>query len=47
MQGAGVRVFPYNVDSPEEYQLMIRMGVDGVITSDPLMALEWKAAGRR
>ena len=34
---AGIRVFPYNVDSQEEYQQMIQMDVDGVITSDPVM----------
>ena len=35
MREQGIRVFPYNVDSREEYQQMIQMGVDGVITSDP------------
>jgi len=37
MHEAGITVFPYNVDSLEEYQHMIQMNVDGVITSDPLM----------
>lgn len=37
MHKAGISVFPYNVDSPEEYQRMIQMNVDGVITSDPVM----------
>ena len=37
MHEAGIRVFPYNVDSQEEYQQMIQMDVDGVITSDPVM----------
>jgi glycerophosphoryl diester phosphodiesterase len=37
MHEAGINVFPYNVDSPEEYQRMIQMNVDGVITSDPVM----------
>jgi glycerophosphoryl diester phosphodiesterase len=37
MHEAGIRVFPYNVDSQEEYQRMIQMNVDGVITSDPVM----------
>jgi glycerophosphoryl diester phosphodiesterase len=31
----GIRVFPYNVDSQGEYQRMIQMDVDGIITSDP------------
>ena len=35
MREEGINVFPYNVDSPGEYQRMIRMDVDGIITSDP------------
>jgi glycerophosphoryl diester phosphodiesterase len=35
MREQGIRVFPYNVDSPGEYQRMIQMDVDGIITSDP------------
>ena len=35
MREEGIRVFPYNVDSPGEYQRMIQMDVDGIITSDP------------
>jgi glycerophosphoryl diester phosphodiesterase len=35
MREQGIRVFPYNVDSWEEYRRMIQMDVDGVITSDP------------
>lgn len=35
--GAGLLVFPYNADTPEEIQRMLDMGVDGVITSDPLL----------
>lgn len=37
MREQGIRVFPYNVDSREEYRRMIQMDVDGVITSDPLL----------
>ena len=37
MHGLGIWVFPYNVDSQDEYQRMIQMDVDGVITSDPVM----------
>jgi glycerophosphoryl diester phosphodiesterase len=37
MREQEIRVFPYNVDSPGEYQRMIRLDVDGVITSDPLL----------
>ena len=36
MHGLGIWVFPYNVDSQDEYQRMIQMDVDGVITSDPI-----------
>jgi glycerophosphoryl diester phosphodiesterase len=36
MHEAGICVFPYNVDSQKEYQRMIQMDVDGVITSDPI-----------
>ena len=37
MHESSIRVFPYNVDTPEGYQRMINMDVDGVITSDPAM----------
>ena len=46
MHEAGIRVFPYNVDSPEEYQRMIQMNVDGVITSDPVMVPKLGSLGR-
>ena len=35
--GAGLLVFPYNADTPEDIRRMLDMGVDGVITSDPLL----------
>jgi glycerophosphoryl diester phosphodiesterase len=35
MREEGISVFPYNVDSPGEYQRLIQMDVDGIITSDP------------
>jgi len=37
MREQGIKVFPYNVDSPGEYQRVLQMDVDGVITSDPLL----------
>lgn len=37
MHDAGIRVFPYNADTPEDIERMLSMGVDGVITSDPLL----------
>lgn len=41
MHTAGLKVFPYNVDTFEEYMRMIDMQVDGVITDDPLAADQW------
>jgi glycerophosphoryl diester phosphodiesterase len=37
MHAQGFRVFPYNADSAEEIKRVIDMGVDGVISSDPLL----------
>jgi glycerophosphoryl diester phosphodiesterase len=37
MHEAGIKVFPYNVDTLEELQKMTQMEVDGVIVSDPLL----------
>ena len=41
MHAAGLKVFPYNVDTFEDYQKMINMQVDGVITDDPVTADQW------
>lgn len=41
MHTAGLKVFPYNVDTFEDYVKMIDMKVDGVITDDPLAADQW------
>jgi glycerophosphoryl diester phosphodiesterase len=41
MHAAGIRVFPYNVDSYDDFAKMRAMQVDGVITSDPLSAINW------
>ena len=41
MHAAGIRVFPYNVDTPADYTRMSNMRVDGVITNDPLQAGVW------
>ncbi|HYP06548.1 MAG TPA: glycerophosphodiester phosphodiesterase [Bryobacteraceae bacterium] len=32
---AGVRVIPWTVDAPEDWERMIAAGVDGIITNDP------------
>lgn len=41
MQTAGIRVFPFSVDTLSDLQRVIDLGVDGVFTSDPLMVKEW------
>lgn len=38
---AGLLVFPYNVETQEDYGQMVEMQVDGVITSDPLISQGW------
>ena len=38
---AGIRVFPYKVDTPEDCARMIGLRVDGVITDDPVSARRW------
>jgi glycerophosphoryl diester phosphodiesterase len=40
MHKAGMRVFPYNVNTAAEFERMLAMGVDGMITDDPLLAGE-------
>ena len=41
MHAAGLKVFPYNVDTFEDYVKMVDMKVDGVITDDPVSAGHW------
>ncbi len=41
MHAAGLKVFPYAVDTFEDYVKMIDMKVDGVITNDPVSAGHW------
>ena len=41
MHAAGLKVFPYNVDTFKDYDGMIDMTVDGVITDDPVAAAQW------
>ncbi len=38
---AGIRVFPYGVDTPEDCARMVAFKVDGVITDDPVSARRW------
>jgi glycerophosphoryl diester phosphodiesterase len=42
---AGFPVFPYNVDTAEQYRQVMHMGVDGVITSDPFLPEEAEKEG--
>jgi glycerophosphoryl diester phosphodiesterase len=41
LRAAGIRVFPYNVDTPEDCARLRAMKVDGVITDDPVSARRW------
>ncbi len=38
MHTADIRVFPYNADTADEIKRVVEMGVDGIISSDPLLA---------
>lgn len=35
MHEEGIRVFPYNADTPEDTRRVLKMEVDGAIISDP------------
>ncbi len=41
MHAAGLKVFPYTVDTFEDYSKVMGMNVDGVITSDPVSVKKW------
>jgi len=41
MHAAGIKVFPYNVNTFEDYSRMRDMLVDGVISNDPVLAADW------
>ena len=44
MHAVGIRVFPYTVDTLEDYARLRNMKVDGVITNDPMSAAAWSIA---
>ena len=46
MHQAGIRVFPYTVNSPEDMYRLVNMGVDGIITDDPALAVSCLAPYR-
>ncbi len=41
MHAAGIKVFPFNMESRQEFEHMLAMDVDGVIINDPQEALKW------
>lgn len=41
MHAAGIRVFPFNMETKADFKRMLSMGVDGVIMNDPAEALKW------
>ena len=41
VRSAGLRIFPYGVDTLKDYVKMMDMKVDGVITDDPVSAVQW------
>jgi glycerophosphoryl diester phosphodiesterase len=41
MHAAGIRVFPFNMESKADFNRMLSMGVDGVIINDPIEAMQW------
>ena len=41
MHAEDIRVFPFNVDTPQDFKRTIDMNVDGVICNDPLWAIDW------
>ena len=43
----GIHVFPYTVNAIEDMLLLANMGVDGIITDDPGIAISCIAASRR
>ncbi len=41
MHAAGIRVFPFNMETKADFNRMISMGVDGAIINDPVEAVQW------
>ena len=41
MHTAGIRVFPFNMESEADFNRILSMGVDGAIMNDPVEAMEW------
>jgi glycerophosphoryl diester phosphodiesterase len=47
MNDASIKVFPYNADTSDEIDRMLGMEVDGVISSDPILAANRKVISNR
>jgi glycerophosphoryl diester phosphodiesterase len=46
MHAEGLKVFPYNVDTPQQFKQMFDMQVDGLISNDPLLVIDWLKRNR-
>jgi glycerophosphoryl diester phosphodiesterase len=46
MHAAGIKVFPYKVDTFDDFARMRNMKVDGVITDDPVSAGVWSTTNK-
>ena len=38
---AGLRVVPYTLNTPQDWERAVALGVDGIITDDPAALLRW------
>jgi glycerophosphoryl diester phosphodiesterase len=47
LHARGIAVFPYTVNTPDNILKLLNMGVDGVITDDPGMAMSCTSAFSR
>ena len=41
MHASGIKVFPFNMESRQDFKRMLAMGVDGLIINDPIEAQSW------
>ncbi len=47
MHQSGIHVFPYTVNNPEDMIRLVEMGVDGIVTDDPELAVSCLTPYRR
>ena len=38
---AGLQVIPWTANTPEDWEILVKAGVDGIITDDPAALIEW------